>query len=206
MATTLKVKVTFEEEVLGTAANNPDIHREFIGTKSPNALTVEEEVEAIGVEEVFDKSMTVFPRTEDGVPFAWDYQWRGFLKESIGFLRKIPGTACSGIKAYKKEVDGLIFVNPRKIPYENYGEIGICQRPLRAQTPKGECVALASSEMVPAGTTQTFEIECMLDSDAKAVKECLEYGRKHGFSQWRNSGKGRFTFEILEEKSDKKAK
>lgn len=195
---TLKVKVTFDEEVLGTAASNPDIHREYIASNSPNALTMEEEVEAIGVEEVFDKSMTVFPRTKDGKPFVWDYQWKGFLKDAFGSLKKIPGTECGKIKAYKKEIDGLIFVYPRRIPFEMTGEVGICQRPLRASTAQGERVALASSETVPEGSSMIFEIECLLDSHVKAVIESLEYGCRRGFGQWRNSGKGRFHYEILE--------
>ena len=131
--TTLKVKVIFDEEVLGTAANDPEIHREFIASKGPNALTMAEEVEVIGAEEVFDKGMTVFPRTNDGTPFAWDYQWKGYLKDAFGSLKKVPGTECGKIKAYKKEIDGLIFVYPRKIPFDlKGGEVGICQRPLRA--------------------------------------------------------------------------
>ena len=199
--TTLKVKVTFDEEVLGTAASNPDIHKEYIASNSPNALTMEEEVEAIGVEEVFDKSMTVFPRTKDGKPFIWDYQWKGFLKDAFGSLKKVPGTECGKIKAFKKEIDGLIFVYPRKIPFDlKGGEVGICQRPLRASTAQGERVALASSETVPEETEVTFEIKCLLDSHVNAVIEALEYGAMRGFGQWRNSGKGRFHYEILEKR------
>lgn len=200
--TTLKVKVTFDDEILGTGSSNPDIHREYIASNSPNALTMEEEVEAIGVEEVFDKSMTVFPRTIDGEPFVWDYQWRGFLKEAIGAIKKIPGTECSKLKAHKKEVDNLIFVYPRKIPFEDYGTIDVCQRPLRASTPQGERVALASSEMIHEGANMIFEIECLIDGDVKPVIEALEYGRRKGFGQWRNSGKGRFHYEILERKNN----
>ena len=29
--------------------------------------------------------------------------------------------------------------------------------------------------------------------------ECLDYGKLRGLSQWRNSGKGRFTYEVLEQ-------
>lgn len=196
--TTLKIKVTFDEEVLGTASSNPDIHSEYIASKAPNALTKQEEVEAIGMEEVFEKSMTVFPRNKEGKPVAWDYQWKGFLKDAFGALKKVPGSQCGTVKAYKKEIDGLIFVYPRMIPFElNGGEIGICQRPLRASTAQGERVALASSESIPEGSTMTFEIKCLLDTHVKPVIEALEYGAMRGFGQWRNSGKGRFHYEIL---------
>ena len=194
---TLKVKVKFTEEILGTASSNPEIHEEYIASKAPDAPSREEEVAAVGAEEVFDKAMTVFPRDENGKPFAWDYQWKGFFKDACGMLRKVDGSACSKVTSYKKQIDGLLFVFPRKIPIEFKGDMGICQRPLRAQTAQGERIALASSESVPDGATMTFEIRLLVDSLEKSVKEMLEYGRLRGFGQWRNSGKGRFDYEIL---------
>ena len=195
----LKIRVRFIEEILGTASANPEIHEEFIASKAPDAPSREEEVAAVGAEEVFDKSMTVFSKDENGHPFAWNYQWRGFFKDTISALRKVPGTACSKMKAYKKEVDGLINVWPRKIPIEFEGETGICQRPLRAQTAQGERVALASSETVPVGSTMTFEIELMNPKEDEAiVRECLNNGWRRGFGQWRNSGKGAFKWKLLE--------
>ena len=145
----LKVRITTTEDMLGTASANPEIHREFIASNAPDAETLEEEVASIGVDEVFEKGMTVFPR-KDGKPIAWDYQWKGFFKDACGALRKVTGSECSKIKAYKKEIDGLIFVEPRAIPIRFEGEIGICQRPLRGQTAQGERIALASSESIPA--------------------------------------------------------
>ena len=196
---TLKVKVTFDEDVLGTASANPDIHKEYIASNAPDAATMKEEVEAIGAEEVFEKSMTVFPRGKDGGPIAWDYQWKGYLKDAFKSLKKVPKSECGKIKAYKQEIDGLIFVYPRQIPIQlpEGGEIGICQRPLRASTAQGERIALASSETVPAGSTMTFDIRMLLDSHEKAVIEALNYGELRGFGQWRNSGAGRFHYEIL---------
>ena len=72
-----------------------------------------------------------------------------------------------------------------------------CQRPLRAQTAQGERVSLANSEEIPAGSSCQFEVLCMDDSHEAAVMEWLEYGRLRGLGQWRNSGKGRFTYELL---------
>ena len=197
---TLKVKVISDEEVLGTSASNPEIHSEYIASKGPDAVSLAEEVEAIGTEEVFEKSMTVFPRLADGTPIAWDYQWKGYLKDAFGCLKKVKDSKCSAIKAHKKEIDGLIFVSPRKIPFQLNGEMSICQRPLRASTAQGERVALASSETIPEGSSQIFEIKCLVDSDMPAVLEALDYGELRGFGQWRNSGKGRFHYEILETK------
>lgn len=197
----LKVRVTMFEEILGTASANPEIHEEFIASKAPDAPSREEEVAAVGADEVFEKGMTVFPRM-DGKPIAWDYQWKGFFKDACGCLWKIPGSACEKIKAYKKEIDGLIFVEPRAIPIRFDGEMGICQRPLRGQTAQGERIALASSESIPAGAVMEFEIRMLLPAHEKAVREMLNYGQLRGFGQWRNSGKGRFRYEILEEREE----
>ena len=88
---TLKVKVTFIEELLGTASADPNIHREYIASKAPDALNIEEEIAALGIEEVAEKAMTIFPK-ENGKPFLFDYQWKGFLKQPRGPLTKNKAT------------------------------------------------------------------------------------------------------------------
>ena len=195
---TMKVRLEFLEEVLGTASADPEIHETYIASNAPDAPTRKEEVEALGAEEVFEKSMTIFPK-EDGKPFLWDYQIKGFFKDSCGMMRKVSGSVSSKIKAYKKEIDGLIFIKERKIPFRYDGEIGICQRPLRAQTAQGERIALSSSETIPAGATIEFEIECLVDFDMDAVIEWLDYGKLRGIGQWRNSGKGKFVWKSIDE-------
>ena len=196
--TILKVRVTFIEEVLGTASSTPAVHEEFIASRAPDAQTREEEIAAIGVEEAVERSMTVFPR-EGEAPFVWDYQLKGFFKDACGMLSRVPDTKSKKIKAYKKVIDGIIFITPRKIPLNlNGGSVGSCQRPLRAQTAQGERIALANSETVPIGTSIEFEIHSLNDSYVDTIKEWLDYGNLRGFGQWRNSGKGRFTYEILE--------
>lgn len=194
----LKVKVTLVEDMLGTASANPQIHEEFIASKAPNAASREEEVASLGVEEVVEKGMTVFPRDEYGSPILWDYQIRGFFKDACSMLKKVEGTESSKCKAFKKEIDGLIFVTPRKITFNLSGPMGNCQRPLRAQTMQGERVTLANSETIPAGSTFEFTVTCLVDKDVEMVKEWLNYGILRGLGQWRNSGCGRFTYEILE--------
>lgn len=193
----MKVRLTLLEEILGTASNNPEIHSEFIASKAPDAKSREEEIEAIGVDAEIEKGMTVFPRNAEGQPIMWDYQVKGFFKDACGMLRKVTDSKSSKIKAYKKEIDGLIFVQEREIPFQFDGKIGNCQRPLRAQTAQGERVSLANSETIPAGTTLEFTIECLVDSDMAAVREWLDYGRLRGLGQWRNSGKGKFQWEEI---------
>ena len=195
----IKVRLTFTEEVLGTASNNPEIHSEFIASKAPDAPSREEEVAAIGAEAVEEKAITVFPRLDDGTPFMWDYQVKGFFKDACGMLRNVTGTESNKIKAYKKYIDGLVFVKERKIPFENFGAIGECQRPLRGQTAQGERIALAHSESVQAGAVVEFTVQVLKDDLLKAVKEWLDYGALRGMLQWRNSGKGRFEWEEVKD-------
>lgn len=194
----LKVRLTFTEPLLGTSPANDDVYRDFIGSKAPDAGTVEDEVAALGADAVIEKGMTIFPRTEDGTPFLYDYQIKGFFKDTCSGLRKVKGTESSKIKAFKKEIDKLIFPVPRCIPIRFDGEMSECQRPLRAQTAQGERVSLAISEQVPAGATIEFVVKCLSDDHEKAVCEWLDYGEYSGIGQWRNSGKGRFTWERID--------
>jgi hypothetical protein len=197
---TLKARITFQEEILGTASNNPNIHSEFIASKAEDAKSMEEEVAAIGAEGVVEKAMTVFPRNGSGNPILWDYQIKGFFKDSAAALKKVPGTKASKVKAFKKEIDGLLFISPRMIPLNIPSALGHCERPLRASTPMGERVALANSETAPAGTTIEIEIQCLTKDMLELARECLDYGILRGIGQWRNSGKGRFTWDEIEEK------
>lgn len=197
----LKVRLTFTENVLGTANADKNVHSEFIASKAPDAPSREEEVEALGAEEVERKEMTVFPRMENGSPMFWDYQIKGFFKDTCSALSRCKGEDYSkescGMKAYKKVIDGCIFPQPRKIEIHMNGEMGNCQRPLRAQTAQGERIALANSEAVPAGSWIEFKVVCLSDAYEKAVREWLNYGKFKGIGQWRNSGMGRFTWEEI---------
>lgn len=196
---TMKIRITLTEEMLGTASFNPELHDEYIASKAPDAQSREEEVAALGVGEVIEKGMTGFPRDEHGNPILWDYQIKGFFKDTAAAMKKIPGSLSAKVKAYKKEIDGLIFPQPRKIVLNlpKGGTVGDCQRPLRASTPQGERVALAHSESVPAGTWMDVEIVYFLPEHVEWIEEMLDFGCMRGLGQWRNSGKGRFQWEKL---------
>ena len=198
-STKLKVRITFTEPILGTSPADEEVYRSYIGDKAPDALSLEEEVDSLGVDAVVEKGKTIFPKLDDGTPFLWDYQLRGFFKGSCGMLRKVPDTLSSKIKAYKKQIDGLVFVEPRRIPIMFDGGMRECQRPLRAQTAQVERVSLAISEEIPSGAQIEFTVICLMDKDADLVREWLDYGSLVGIGQWRNSGKGRFKWEELAE-------
>lgn len=192
----------FVEKVLGTSPSDPEIYRQFIASKSEDAMKIEEEVAALGVDAVAERGMTVFPRLDDGTPFVWDYQMKGFFKDACYMLRKADGSKSSKLRTYKKEIDGLIFPAPRKIPciLPEGGEISTVERPLRAQTPMGERVALACSEALPAGTALDFRVTLMVESDLQYLIEWFSYGQLRGFGQWRNAGMGRFVCTVRDDK------
>jgi hypothetical protein len=218
MAKKIHVKITLTEGMLGTSPADTRVYETYIGKNAPNAATLEEEIEALGTEAVAQRGMTVFPRTEDGRPFLYDYMIKGFFKETCSALQRLvpkdPETGRRikkavnessklGFTTYKTIVDTLIFVKPREIPIVFDGEVTTCQRSLRAETMQGPRVSLACSEEVPAGATLDFWVICFDDSYIAAVKEWLDHGEFHGLGQWRNSGKGTFIYEILEEADGK---
>lgn len=203
----MKVKLTFVDSLLGTASGDPELHESYIASKAPDAPSREEEVAAIGVDESVAKGKTVFPRDPEGNPIMWSYQIKGFLKSACKALRDDKDTKSSKLKAYKKQIDQNVFVwsdirdkQSRMIPIMDFDEIRDCQRPLRASTPMGERVAIADSEEIPAGATITFWIEVLGDKTSEAmIREWMDYGIYNGLGQWRNSGKGAFTWEELTE-------
>lgn len=177
----------------------------YIASKAPTDDLTAQEVDNIKAQAAKERT-TIFPKTADGTPLIYDYQIKGMFKDSCKALATAGkagypgGKHCAALKAYKKAIDGLIFVSPREIPYNLHGlKMGFCERPLRAQTPMGERVSIAKSESVPAGATAEFEIECLDEKLEDMVRECLDYGAKRGLGQWRNSGKGRFEWEEVKE-------
>lgn len=196
---TLKVRLTFVEEILGTANNNKEIHSEFIASKAPDAPSMEEEIEAIGVEGVIENAMTVFHRNANGNPMLFDYQIKGFFKNAAKAFNYVGGK--DKLTAYKSKIDNLVFVMERQLELSlpEGGVVGACQRPLRASTAQGERVALAHSESCPVGTSIEFTIMVMVDDLMEHVKKWLDYGKLNGIGQWHNSGKGRFDWEIIDE-------
>lgn len=138
----------------------------------------------------------------------WDYQFKGFFKDACGALRNADGTLSKQLTAYKTRIDGLIFPAPRFIPVfmPDNTKPGVCERPLRAETAQGPRVSLCRSETVPAGSWLQFEVVSLAKKIGKGddavdvedlLKEWFDYGALRGLGQWRNSGKGRFTYEFL---------
>lgn len=194
--------LVFRNEVLGTASSDPQIHERFIASKAPDAPSLREEVEAIGVDGVEERAMTVFPRLADGTPFLWDYQIKGFFKDACGMLRRATGSKSAKLRAYKKEIDGCLFVRQRKVRLRmpEGSTVGSKQRPLRAQTAQGDRVALANSEMLDAGTTCEFDVALLNHDLLPYLVEWMSYGQLRGIGQWRNASYGAFECTLTDDK------
>lgn len=188
-----KVTLTFLEPVLGTAPLDKEIYSTYIAEQTSKA-NGDEEVASIRE----DKGKTGFHRDEQGRPFIYDYLCKGFFKAACSMNRRIEGSESSKIKAFKKIIDGLVFIRERRLFFDLAGEMGELQRPLRAETPQGERVALACSETVPAGSKLTFTVEVLDDKTVpqSLLEEWLYYGRYNGLGQWRNARYGSFEYTL----------
>jgi hypothetical protein len=201
------VVLTFTEPLLGTAPLNPEFYCEWVGSKNPNGLAEDEaeSMEWCKAEEI-EKGTTGFHRAGDK-PILYDYQIKGFFKDACGMLRRVKGTSSSNLTAHKKVIDGLVFIKPRRIAIELAGDIGILERPLRAQTAQGERVALARSEYAPAGSKIRFSLLVLGSKDVKEslLREWLEYGALRGLGQWRNAGYGAFEYTLTKHEAAEQA-
>jgi hypothetical protein len=230
------IEIELLESALGTSPSDKELLSTYIASKAPDAASREEEIAAMGETEVVDKATTIFPRgwfaissngehyidvldrkdggngtinKEENVrrPFFWNYQIRGFFKDSCGLLGRGKYGQSATVSAYKKVIDGGVFVSPRRIAIElpetfldDYGEemeldpekLLILQRPLRTSGPSGERTAIASSELIPAGSRIKFCVNYTDPSWHDLIVEWLNYGSEHGLGAWRNSGRGSF--------------
>lgn len=194
----IKVKITFTEKVLGSQPADKEVFATYVASKHPEGTPARDELES--ADKIEETGTTVFPRNDDGVPALWDYQVKGFFKAACTAIRRGDDFPESQkLKACKSVIDTGVYVYPRQLTL-NIPEgkaLGICERPLRAETMQGPRVALARSESAPAGTWFECEVEVLNNTWEKAVIEWLEQGQRSGLGQWRNSGCGRFKYEIV---------
>lgn len=210
------VAITFTEPALGTVPANQDVYRDYIESKKPEDQQDEEYKTVEAKEErgytTFHAEPEVYEKLGGGTTeirgeakldaeerpillrqkamFAYDYTWRGFLKEGANALRQI---GAHDVKGVKTKIDQFVFVYPRRIFFlaENphkagpikdggcghgsrvvmsdgkpgcsliHAAHGVLERPLRADTPMGPRVALARSDMLAVGTRMEFDIKVL---------------------------------------------
>lgn len=191
--------LTLVDEMLGTKPDNDNVFADYVASKHPSGTPQRDELD--NAEHIESAGTTVFHRDASGKPAIYDYQMKGFCKDACGALRRADGTLSKELKAYKSVIDGCVFFSPRIITLQLPlgAQPGICERPLRIDGPMGPRVALARSETVPAGTILETEVTLLAANLKPVLLEWFKYGEFRGPGQWRNSGKGRFTFVVKEQ-------
>ena len=195
----LKARITFARDLLGTTPTDDDLRRKYVESLAPKDKTSVHTDVDYSVDDLLAKGTTAFYRHK-GVPVIRDYQFKGFCKDACGVLRRVPGTKSYELTAYQKVIDGLVFCVDEHMQLnvpEGCAGASIMTRPLRTSGVGGERVALVSSECLPAGTWFDVEIKLLDARLMSPLLEWLDYGQLRGIGQWRNSGKGAFTWARL---------
>ena len=206
---TYRVRVEFTTEVLGSTPKDQEVYTAYIAGKA--ALTDEQlKAELAAVDVVEEKGWTGFLRIgkDKETPALSAHVLKGFMKSACGMARLVKGTQSAKIRAYKKIIDGAVWVVPQFVPLHlpAGAHMSVNERPLRASTPQGERIALARSDSLPPGTW--FECDISILGGLIPEKTLLEWfwlGLKfEGIGQWRGSGnKGRFMFSLAHIGTDK---
>lgn len=187
--------IEFTEQMLGTKPSDEQTFTNYVASLKEGEPP-KDEIEAAKKEaaEAELRGTTIFQKDDKGNPIVWDYQIKGFMKDACSCLTRCEDTESKKVKAFKKVIDGCIFVEPRQIEVEipKGKTTGFLERPLRAQTAQGERVALARSETVPVGSRLEFTVLLLNKDFLKVLNEWMDYGVLRGLGGWRNSGCGRF--------------
>ena len=150
---------------------------------------------------------TVFLRL-DGKPCIGSHMILGFLKaagKAVSITTKKEKGKVFGTQAYTDSIinqhvrvkehfinfDSDIKRNKDNSPY-------FYERSLRALTAQGPRISIASSEVVPSGSSLEFTLKVLKGSPIgiEHLETMFSYGELSGLGQWRNSGFGQFTFGI----------
>ena len=186
------ITIELTEPMLGTVPKDKTVYASYIASKAPEKT--EEEVAT--VEEIEEKGWTGFHIDEEGL-FIYNYMIKGFIKAATessmvnGSIKKIP--------AYKKWVDRMVHVFPRRIHFGVMEPDTFMERPLRAPTPKGERTTVCRSDVMNIGRQISFTIRILNNTkgiNTKILKEVFDYGQYYGLGQWRGSG-GYGSFKVI---------
>ena len=202
--------LTFTEDLLGSQPRNTEVYATWVAVKEAEATrkkevnnrTADEEPPAVTEE----RSWTGFAQDDSGL-FLWDYQVKGFLKESAAIqpaaleVRTKRSGDPLGEATIRKRLDNWLFVLPRRLYVTRDGQTltqpdGVYERPLRARTMQGDRIALARSDVVRAGVQVKGQIRLLpgCPITEEALRTWLDYGALKGLGQFRNGGFGRFSY------------
>lgn len=194
-----------------------ELGRKLTGSEREQLLSDNSEdfiLELLG--ESADNKAQVFLKDSNGLPYLSSHTVKGFLKsaaEAISRTRPVKaGKYNHSYAASSKYVNTMMLASDvfffkgdgkrEDIKRDGDGNPSMLSRPLRAKTAQGDRVALASSEVVSAGTRARFVV-CVFGGDKAPVtqrdlEDAFEYGVLQGFGSWRGSGSyGRFIVRSL---------
>ncbi len=168
--------------------------------KRLDRLETEAKIEDVYPEFDENERLTVFARDPKGNLSFLNYQIAGLLKETAyDFFEKAKSRNL--ISKYVQVLgieDYGIYESWRYVPIYRDGKPikepdKIVERPLRAHTPSGYIVSLASSEAIVPPAELTFKVRVYKDIDVEWIKNLLEIGGRYkGLSQWRTAQFGLF--------------
>ena len=183
-------KITTLEPLLATVPAHMNV-RELMNIANRKDEKKKLEPSVLGLDEDnINATHTVFFRDQKGI-YLCNYQFKGFLKEAANNLKKELKIACLRDKLTK-----FVFVKPRWIWLAEDSD-GVLERTIRVNTPQGQRVALATSEVLYEAT---FKLEIWLLSNPhkitwKVIETLLDYGQFIGQGRWRNGDFGSFVWE-----------
>lgn len=183
-------QITCNEPLLATVPAHMNV-RELMNIANRKDERKKLEPQILGLkEDEINATHTIFFRDEKGI-YLCNYQFKGFLKEAANNLKKEFKIACLRDKLTK-----FVFVKPRWIWLAEDSD-GVLERTIRVNTPQGQRVALATSEVLYEAT---FKLEIWLLSNPhkitwKVIETLLDYGQFIGQGRWRNGDFGSFVWE-----------
>ena len=218
-----KIKLTFIRPIIGSQPANEDLRRTYIVNKMTTGKTgmsgevamskVEDEINNLKkdekynetINEIKDKSITVFYRNEEGKQSVSAIQLRGFFKDAFAFvakelkikdLQKKDGSDFKGEAKYRDYIGERIAFDQELYPFE--GELELFSRSLRAETMMGPRICIATSELCKKPSDVTFKVLVTDDIDKRILKAILDRGLFKGISQWANAQYGTFKYTLEE--------
>jgi len=196
--------------MLATSPGDKKIYEEFIASKAETPEKAKAELDGLTVEEAIEHASTVFFRGPNGEIRTSSHLVKGNIKENIRNLIDLGDCPLSQWQV-KRVVNSFVQMPDEFITYNVAGEVTTLQRPLRAETLRGDRVALARSEQIGSASTCEFSIIVLEPENlplakkdkgsdhlplSAYVQQALRYGEFNGLGCWRSAGFGRYSVEI----------
>ncbi len=208
----MRVRIFFITQVLGMCPGDPQMFASFNAKMSMDAMTRDQEIQAIGVQAVMDKGREYFTRTSKGQLAVDTRTWFGYIGETANIIKSVSDAKSADAANIKNNIKNRISFTSATYPLipPEGAEITFCDRPMPGDGYKRE-TSIKSSEALPAGTSTYFIVQIensVVSGDEKkngvktkdVLGEVLDCGITHGTLGWRRTGfRGRFLWEELDE-------